>query len=71
MIIASATNEAVVLHLHLQQCYLRQLSTVNIIVARQHSKYRRTIYHPTKYVVHWNGKLLPNVTGVDADKVDR
>ena len=33
----------VVLHLHLQQCYLRVLSTVNIIVARQHSKYRQTI----------------------------
>ena len=28
-------------------------------------------YRPTKSVVHWNGKLLPYVTGVDADKVDR
>ena len=31
----------------------------------------QTDNRPTKSVVHWNGKLLPDVTGVDANKVDR
>ena len=70
MIIASAINEA--------GCTTSTPAAVlsKRVIHRQHHRCKaaqqiQTDYHPTKSVVHWNGKLLPNVTGVDADKVDR
>jgi hypothetical protein len=70
MILASAINEAG----SLTAASVLSKSTVHRLRKRHRQEAANTIkekYKPTKSVVHWDGKLLPDTTGVDTDQVDR
>jgi hypothetical protein len=70
MILASAINEAgcSTSAAILSKSTVHRLRKQHRVMAAQEI---RKNYHPTKSVVHWDGKLLPDVTGVDTNHVDR
>lgn len=70
MIIASMVNEI--------GCSMSSAILSKSTVHRQRQKFRREAakqikddFRASKSVVHWDGKLLPDITGVDTEQVDR
>src|SRR6218665_116074 len=49
---------------------LQRVSTIHR-VARLQNRLGRTSTRPFKYTMHWDGKFLRDVTGIDTNKIDR
>jgi hypothetical protein len=70
MILASVVNEV--------GCSTSSAILSKSTIHRQRLKFRceaatqiKDDFRPSKAVVHWDGKLLPDLTGVDTEQVDR